>query len=101
MHFLLHRYGIELPTRRKSAGTDMTAYQQNSIGYLPVCNEHIWVDWVMVWPWRVLPIDQQFHFLGCFGGLEPKGNGPRIPMLRVWKRGEQFYLRNYAFSSSN
>ena len=31
---------------------------------------------------------------------EPKGNGPRIPMLRVWNRG-QFYLRNYAFSSTS
>jgi len=45
----------------------------------------------MVWQWRVLPIDQQFHFLGCFGGPEPEGNGPRIPKLRVWNGGEQFY----------
>jgi len=55
----------------------------------------------MVWQWGVLPIDQQFHFLGFFGGPEPKGNGPRIPMLIVWNSGGQFYLRNYAFPSSN
>jgi len=30
----------------------------------------IWVDWMMVCQWRVLPIDQQFHFLRCFGGPE-------------------------------
>ena len=50
---------------------------------------------------RVLPSDQKFHFLGCFGGPEHKGNGHCIPMQRVWNRGGEFYLRNYAFSSSN
>ena len=71
MPFLLCRSGIEVPTREKSAGTDVAAYQQNSIGYLPVCSEHMGVDWMMVWQWRVSPIDQLFHFLGCFGGPEP------------------------------
>ena len=38
---------------------------------------------MMVWQWRVSLIDQLFHFLGCFGVPEPKGNGLRIPKCGI------------------
>jgi len=65
------------------------------------CLQRTHLGLVMVRQLRVSPFDRLFHFLGCFGGPEPKWNRPRSPKLKASNREGQFYLWNYAFSSSN
>jgi len=91
-HFLLCRSGCECPAHGNSAGIEKKAYQKNSDGYLHVCREHIWV---IVWQWRVSPVDQLFHFLGYFSGPEPKGNELRSPNLKVSNREGRLFCTRY------